>query len=373
MADHYDAPLGGAGAGFPGNHTSTPYQLPQLIEAARNCVDNFCLVRPEDKVLIVTEYDTDPLVAASFLTAVDMAGADVAVITTKPFAVGGHHPDEPSDIVMGAYNVANKVISMTYFAFSHSEKTFFARVKESGKSVCNVATAATPGAMATGGRFPMDLFVKIGESAKRILDSAKTVRYVTASGTDITFEGLQNITFNKALTPGSFTIFPPMGINFYPKTANGIFVPDSTSVHGQLLAPLKFTVSNGFVTDVEGAAEADAATVEAFANGKYYVRHTVIGLNPKARIHNAPQAERQRAAGTTYLGIDGTGAKGVPDLSRPGLSHLDVLFLTPTVYVDDKLFVDRRKLLLLEDEEIMEAARKYGEPRRILAQSPFVW
>jgi hypothetical protein len=50
-----------------------------------------------------------------------------------------------------------------------------------------------------------------------------------------------------------------------------------------------------------------------------------------------------------------------------------VIFDTPTVYVDDKLMVDRRKLLLLDDPTLHEVARKFGDPKRLLAQNPFLW
>ena len=108
-------------------------------------------------------------------------------------------------------------------------------------------------------------------------------------------------------------------------------------------------IENNFVVKIEGASGAERAAIEAFCNGKYYVRHTVIGLNPKVRTVNAPEFERERAAGTTYLGLDGTGPSGQIDRTKPGFSHLDMIFDTPTVYVDGELFVKDRRLLLLED------------------------
>jgi len=98
----------------------------------------------------------------------------------------------------------------------------------------------------------------------------------------------------------------------------------------------------------------------------------VVGLNPKTRMSNAPQFERERAAGTCYLGVDGT-PEGKIDRSQPGHAHLDVIFDTPTVYVDGELMVDRRKLLLLDDPTLHEVARKFGDPKRLLAQNPFLW
>ena len=209
---------------------------------------------------------------------------------------------------------------------------------------------------------------------KNLVDSGLAFLITEFHGlTDIVFENPQGIGYSEPLTPGTWSIFPPMGINFYPLNANGIFVPDETTIHGRPLAPIKFTVSNGYVTDVEAGAESDVAAVDSYANGKYYLRHSVIGLNPKTRTFNAPQFERERAAGMAYLGVDGTGPDGIIDRNKAGRAHLDAIFDTPNIYIDDKIMVDRRKLLILEDEELLELAKEYGEPRRILAQNPFIW
>jgi len=127
------------------------------------------------------------------------------------------------------------------------------------------------------------------------------------------------------------------------------------------------------VTRIEGGSGAERDAINAFANGKYFIRHTVIGLNPKVRMVNSPEFERERAAGTTYLGLDGTGPSGQIDRTKPGFSHLDMIFDTPTVYVDGELLVKDRSLLILEDPELVEMASKYGDPKKVLAQNPFLW
>ena len=88
---------------------------------------------------------------------------------------------------------------------------------------------------------------------------------------------------------------------------------------------------------------------------------------------NAPEFERERAAGTTYLGIDGTGPGGQIDRTKPGFSHLDMIFDTPSVYIDGNIIVKDRRLLLLEDPELLEFAKKFGDPKKVLAQTPFLW
>lgn len=366
-------PLSGAAGGYPGHQVSQPSLLPQLMEAATNCVRDFCRVERGERVLVVSEPDSDALVVASFASAARLAGADVAVLTVEPFSAGGLDRDRPSELLMGAFERADVVIACTYFEFAHSGKTFFSTIFGSRKRVCSVLMGATPGCLVTSGRFPMGLYLEIARRAQAFMAGCRTVRYVTDSGTDVTFEGPQGVSFTKPLKPGSWGIFPPMGINFYPKNSNGTIVFDESTLTGRPLASVRIRLKDNYVSAVECDSRADEATIQAFANGRYYMRHAVIGLNPKVRMVNAPQFERERAAGTAYLGLDGTGPEGVIDRSRAGHAHLDVIFDTPTVYVDGKMMVDRRRLLILDDPGLHEAAKAYGDPARILAQNPFIW
>jgi leucyl aminopeptidase (aminopeptidase T) len=365
-------PASGPAAGYPGHHASNPSLLPQLMEAAMNCVRDYVQVRRAERVLVVAELDTDPLVAGSLASAATLLGADVATITVPSFSAGGFDPETPGEILMGAFERADVVISCAYFEFAHSKKTFFDKLFSSRKRVCSLIMGATAGCMVTGGRFPIEIMQAIGDRAFRIFDGAKKVRYVTASGTDLTFEEPKGYTTIAPMKPGSWSIFPPMGINFYPENSNGVIVFDESTLHGRPAAPIRLHIENNHVAKIEAGARADLGTIEAFSNGRYYMRHSVVGLNPKTRMSNAPQFERERAAGTCYLGVDGTPG-GKIDRSQPGHAHLDVIFDTPTVYVDDKMMVDRRKLLLLDDPTLHEVARKFGDPKRLLAQNPFLW
>lgn len=374
MSNHlYGVPLSGPAAGYPGHHVSTPAQLPQLMQAATNCVQNYCRVQAGERVLVVSEPDTDPLVVASFVSAATLAGADVANITVPPFSAGGSTRDYPGPMLMGAYERADVIIACTYFEFAHCQHTFFDRIFGSDKSVCSVLMGSTPGCLVTGGRFPIDLLHEISKVAFDVFDGCRTVRYVTDSGTDLTFEDPRGFVTIDPLRRGSWGIFPPMGINFYPQNSHGVFVFDESTLHGKPLAPIRITMSDNYVSKIECGSRADEATIAAFARGRYYMRHSVVGLNPKTRMINAPQFERERAAGICYLGIDGTNPDGSIDRTKPGYAHLDVIFDTPTVYVDGKMIVDRRRLLLLDDPRLIEYARRYGDPARVLAQNPFIW
>ena len=88
-------PASGPAAGYPGHHASNPNLLPQLMEASMNCVRDYVQVQRSERVLVVAEMDTDPLVVGSLASAATLCGADVATITVPSFSAGGFDPETP--------------------------------------------------------------------------------------------------------------------------------------------------------------------------------------------------------------------------------------------------------------------------------------
>src|SRR5579872_4696707 len=102
--------MSGVIAGYPGHHISTPYLLPLLLEATKNCVQNFCKVKPGERVLIVSEYDTDPLVVSAFAASAKEAGGDASIMTIPPLSVGGWVRNSPNDMLVAAFENSDVVI-----------------------------------------------------------------------------------------------------------------------------------------------------------------------------------------------------------------------------------------------------------------------
>ena len=123
------------------------------------------------------------------------------------------------------------MISCAYFEFAHSHKTFFDKLFSSRKRVCSLIMGATAGCMVTGGRYP------IGDQATD--STGEKVRYVTASGTDLV-RG-QRVTTIAPMKPGSWSIFPPMGIALSWKQ-RGVIVFDESTLHGRLAAPIRLHI-----------------------------------------------------------------------------------------------------------------------------------
>ena len=63
-------------------------QLSDLIEGARNCVENLAKVKPGEEVLILADTTVDLDVIHAYRIAAEMAGGNVSVLTLKSKIAG---------------------------------------------------------------------------------------------------------------------------------------------------------------------------------------------------------------------------------------------------------------------------------------------
>ena len=68
---------------------------------------DYVQVQRSERVLVVAEIDTDPLVVGSLAKRGNAAGADVATITVPSFSAGGFDPETPGEMLMGAFERAD--------------------------------------------------------------------------------------------------------------------------------------------------------------------------------------------------------------------------------------------------------------------------
>jgi hypothetical protein len=122
------------------------------------------------------------------------------------------------------------------------------------------------------------------------------------------------------------------------------------------------------VVDIDGGIAAEH--LARFGPAGYYMRHALLGLNPKVRLAGGSQFEREKHAGAFYLGIDGLNADGIADPSQPGYAHCDCQFDRPTVSVGDQVLSRAGRLTALDEPEIREVAARFGPPDVILDDNP---
>jgi hypothetical protein len=271
--------------------------------------------------------------------------------------------------VVGAWQQATAVVSCVWWAEVHTKPLFFTELGNLGVRLAALHQTATLGALLTGARLPPPIFYEIKSRVLEQVVGAEEVRVQSRLGTDLTFHDLRVDTDNGPLAePGMWSPFPYGGVNWYPGDTEGVAVIEESTVTGRPTTPLRVHLSGNQVVGIDGGPE--AALVEAFSPSGYYLRHAFIGLNPKVRLGDAPQFEREKHAGAFYCGLD---ALTAADRSGPGYAHCDCQFDVPTITVDGNLVVDDGYLVALRHEGVRNTAARFGDPDRLLLPSPYIW
>jgi hypothetical protein len=234
----------------------------------------------------------------------------------------------------------------------------------------SVSQTATAAAFITAARFPAELYFAIARKAYQRLAACKELRVTTEHGTDLTVTDLGRIDVDEGpLQPHGWRPWPFGGVNFNPIRTDGVLVIEESTVTGFVDEEVRIELKENVVVSIEGREAAHQ--LRTFAPGGYYVRHAVLGLNPKARVARATQFEREKHAGIFYLGLDGL-INGEQDRMRPGFAHCDCLFVRPSVFTDGEPLVERGRLLLLDDLEIRALAGRFGSTEVLLDASPAI-
>ncbi|MEU4573172.1 MULTISPECIES: hypothetical protein [Nonomuraea] len=347
---------------------AAPNAIAELMPGVRNLLRHVQL-RPDDRVLILTEHTADPVVIQAVAAGAAYEGADVRILSVPPFSPGGWDAEPSLQVEVAAVGQADVVISATWWAEVHTAPLFFDQVMAMPVRFASLHMAATAGAFLTGARFPNELFYALKQRALSRLTEAGTIRVTSASGTDLTMSGLTFAPDGGPIQTGTWQPFPYGGANFWPTHTEGVLVVEDSTFTGVPDEPVRVTLRDNRVSAIEGGAAAEQ--IRRRAPGGYYMRHALIGLNPKVRIAGGTQFEREKHAGAFYCGLDAlTG--GVAETTAPGFAHCDCQIDRPTVHLDGEPFVDRGRLLLLDDPDLREVAARFGPPDVLLDDNPLL-
>lgn len=360
-------PYSGSPFSYVNEPAVAPYSIVELMPGVRNLCDYVGLAAGE-RVLLLVEHTVDPVVVQAIAAAAALRDADVRILSVPPFSAGGWDREAELPIETAAFHNADVVIGGTWWGEVHTAPLFFDQIGARQARFVSLHMTATAGALLTGARLPADVFYALVAAALRQLAGASSIRVTSERGTDVTFSGL---TFEDpgpaGLRPGDWRPFPYGGVNFWPTGTEGVIVVEDSTVTGVPEEPLRITLEGNLVRKIEGGAAAEQ--LRRYAPGGFYLRHGLFGLNPKVRIAGGTQFEREKHAGAFYCGIDGL-TDGEPVTTGPGFAHCDIQVDRPTVVVDGNTFVERGRLLLLDEPEVRRAAARFGPPEVILDDNP---
>lgn len=365
------------------------------MESARNCIENF---HAEDNgyrnLLIFAAYDREPVVVNAMAAAAKERGLKVDTMWVDPTPVGGSGVLSP--MLCGALyssDCALGIVEMPILFTYHGLKA----MRDYG-----VAYLEIDGAMSTidclsgpGARMPLEINYWLERTLDKKLHQAKEIRIKDAKGTDFRSKILDPsyspATPTPATRPGAFDQFHLGERCFWPQDqSNGVISFDGIYGIGYCWSgkPIKCTIEDGFCTKLEGGPEAER--LRKLLEGKgtmiqhkgrtiestYHIAEIAIGTNPKARLNlrDITMIEAQRNIGVVHIALGNSGGFGPPYNPRYlSKIHLDGTVLDPSVWLDDELIIDKGWSTVLDDPELIEIAKKYGDPKEVIRQERIMY
>jgi leucyl aminopeptidase (aminopeptidase T) len=318
----------------------------ELTRGARRLVEINGRVATGETVVIVT----DPEMERYATLVADAAGVRGAVVTTCVMPVRGQDGQEPPEPVARAMAEASVIFSPVSISITHT-RAMRAALEAGARAI--LMTAYTDQILTSPALLETD-FLAQGAVCHKVGDSftaGSRVHLTSPKGTDLTFsiEGRIANVLTNVPDPGQLAPVPDIEVNVVPVTgsANGRLIADASIPYlgiGILEEPVVCTMEKGYITRMEGGAEADRLRVYLSSFGDhncFNVAELGVGLNPNARL-TGQMLEDEGVLGTIHIGI-GTSHTLGGEIVAP--THYDLLMWKPTIEVDGRV-VQRDKEVL---------------------------
>ena len=315
-----------------------------IVDAAKKLILDCLGTKTDEKLLIVADEKTFDL-GYGFA----VAGRECGINTTfveAPIQDKGE-PPEPVAAAMAAADVEFLLTSMSY---SHVQ----ARVKatENGVRIASMPMMTTEIAENyLDADYPY--IKKVSEYYADLMSKADTVRAVTERGTDIIFDisGRSGVADTGVLMEKGALGNLPAGEAFAApiedKGTGKIVVDGCIAYLGPTEDDVIIDVENGRITSISGGKSADALT--EFLKDKDEESDGIaefgIGTNPGAKIIGHPLVD-EKVWGTIHIAFGTNNTIGGERISN---IHYDCIINSPTVWIGDKMVMDKGEHITLNE------------------------
>jgi 2,5-dihydroxypyridine 5,6-dioxygenase len=355
----------------------------RLMTGARNCVRNYCAVQPNERVLLWIDRsgEFEPGVIDALSLAIEETGASLTVLTSDPpiFRLG--QPLSPIEAAaISQANVLIHALAMTNAASVDNLDIYRCMWQNELRVTAVIANTATL-MSSDWAHFPSELHYLMWTKSARLL--CDTDGHLTDSiGTNLKmkfFPWPEGDPFSSSWAqvkgshvhrpPGTWEFFPGGTIAVCPNEVEGTLAFELLEgFAGTLTEPIRLTIQNHRVTKVEGGIEAKwfSELMQKHANGTYFCEFA-WGVNPRSPLREglkikAPDTLLFRRAGSYHCGV------GLwPGMGVPSSLHWDGGGLNATFRLGSKTVIANGHLTMLEDKEVREVAKKYGDPDHFLS------
>lgn len=304
-------------------------------QIVRSCV----AVKPGEQVAIVADFNSDDAVVEALAAAVLAArGEPTVVVMPERKSAGG----KATRIVCAALAGADVMLAPTTTALGFNDE--FNQALERGARGLVMTGIRTENLVEGAALADYD---EVNELTGRLADLAEagsSVRVTSEGGSDLT-ASIDGVRVGRgasfAREPGQVSGFPSGECWMTPAdgTANGVLVADgSAHMLGRLTAPLSVRFEDGWATDISGGPQS-AQLVEIVDNAQNgrHLGELSIGTNSMARF-TGNITEDKKGIGRVHFAL---GHSVVGSGGPPSTIHLDLLIMTPDVWIDETQVVRR--------------------------------
>ena len=324
-----------------------------MKEGAGILVRTCANVQASEDVVVVTDMQCMPI-AKAVAQGAEEVGAIVSIVVPPERSIDN---EEPGCAVAAAILGADVVLLPIRLAMAHTRA-----VREAigaGARVLSM-TAFTERMMREGGLFT-DFRARqpLCQSLAGMLTRGEYLRVTNPSGTDLRMSlvGVAGNSHACLLDGPGFSAVPNIEANCAPTqgTAEGVFVCDGSIPYygvGPIQDPVTFRISEGFVTDISGAEQAEflknllARQEDTWV---YNLAQFAFGLNPACSEFTGEMLNDEGVNGTVHIGI-GTSANLGGEVTAK--THFDAITQAPTVWIDDELVLSDGEILLEDCSEV---------------------
>jgi len=317
-----------------------------MAPTARRLVEKVLLVRPGEKVLLLTDPDRPASITKALAHAISAAGGELALIYMEPVTMGGV---EPPAHVAAAMKASDCIYLQGSFAATHTDAVREALA--AGARVVDMWGFEEEMMTVGGAMADYEEIARITRKLGERLNAARKGRFTTPDGCDMTFslEGRECVEFNGvAADPGRITACPDGegAISPVEGSAEGVMVNPVSVEHGELgfvSEPMRLEVSGGYVKSVTGgpAAERFWRILEEGGDAARNIAEFAVGTNPECR-KRVILREAKTAWGTCHMAVGDNRTLG-GSVFAP--LHVDMIFHRPTVWLDERVIVRDGKII----------------------------
>lgn len=328
----------------------------KIIELMKCLQVPFRNVGKDHKILVMTDTAMDPLVWHAVMATINEKGAEPMLCM---FPKLPYHCADPISMAVAAAKASDLVIALTTTCMN-SGTPGLRSIREEGKTGILLMEESTVEILTEGGgKTTLEELEEIADLQKRIgeiYDKGKKIYIHSDTGTDFTADITGNpphffadrysklpVSINEKtgrLTGGTWP-WGEVHVEPLPGTANGTVVWDTTAhvPPGRWKDPVKLTIKDGWVTDIEGGNEAnlirDYLNTYGDKNSWAVGGEAAIGTNKNCPPNTWIMRSEKKRLGTMHFGIGhGADRKKVNSKLR-----LEGIIDRVTVVVDDKTVI----------------------------------